>query len=82
MEITEIDINDYQVTFFPLFRNIIGFWNANNKRLYWNDLLRSEMRDQLNIFVFGISQNLAITMALAYVLLSYVRTWIQQENIY
>ena len=57
-----------------LFRNIIGFWKADNKNLYGNDLLRSKMRGQLNIFVFGISQNPSITRFCAVIIydISYI----------
>ena len=61
MFITETGRKSYEVIFLALFRNIIGFWKADNKNLYRNDLLRSKMRGQLNIFVFGISQNPSIT---------------------
>ena len=59
MFITETGRKSYEVTFLSLSRNIIGFWKADNKNLYRYDL--SKMRGQLNIFVFGISQNPSIT---------------------
>ena len=33
MEIPETDITSYQVTFLSLFRNVIGFWETDNKNL-------------------------------------------------